>query len=319
MSASHAQSVQESQRAQEPASTQDGLRVYVEGNIASPDEAARAYAAGAEGVGLVRTEFLFQDKPFAPSEQEQQAVYQQILDALPGQPVTFRLLDAGGDKPMPFVNIPPEDNPIVGIRGIRALDSNEKFFRTQLRALLRLVPQDRVRIMLPMVSFVEEFLRFKQIFKQEAALLKLKQTAQLGMMVEVPAAALLARQFAPHTDFFSIGTNDLTQYTLAIDRNHKELSPLADALHPSVLQLIAQTCEGAAAYKKPVSICGAIASEPDAVPVLIGLGITHFSVNSGAVARTKARIRKCNYHQVRKLAQEALQQPDASAVRKLQI
>ena len=308
---------QDSARAQEPATTRDGLRIYVEGNIAGPEEAARAFASGAEGVGLVRTEFLFQDRPFAPTEQEQLAAYQMILDALPGQPVTFRLLDAGGDKPMPFINIAPEDNPIVGIRGIRALDANEKFFRTQLRALLRLTPQERVRIMLPMISFEEEIIRFKQIFKQESISLGLKQTAQLGIMVEVPSAALLAKQLAPHVDFFSIGTNDLTQYTLAIDRNHKDLSPLADALHPAVLQLIYQTCEGALAYQKPVAVCGALASEADATPFLIGLGVTHLAVSAAVAARTKARIRRLNYHRCRELALQALQQPSAAAVREL--
>lgn len=307
----------ESAHAQEPATTKDGLRIYVEGNIAGPEEAAHAYAAGAEGVGLVRTEFLFQDRPFAPSEQEQLATYQAILDALPGQPVTFRLLDAGGDKPMPFVNIAPEENPIVGIRGIRALKQNEKFFRTQLRALLRLTPQNRVRIMLPMVSFVSEATHFRQIFKQEAASLGLKEVAQLGIMVEVPSTALLAEQFAPHVDFFSIGTNDLTQYTLAIDRNHKRLSPLADALHPSVLHLIAKTCQGAQTHRRPVSVCGALAGEQDAIPILVGLGITHLAVSSGVVARTKATIRRTNYHRCHQLALEALQQSSATAVREL--
>ena len=309
--------LQESARAQEPATTQDGLRVYVEGNIAGPNEAARAYAVGAEGVGLVRTEFLFQDRSIAPSENEQLAAYQSILDALPGKPVTFRLLDAGGDKPLPFVHINPEENPTIGVRGIRALEKNERFFRTQLRALLRLPEQNRVRIMLPMVSFVDEIKQFQEIFKQEASQLGLSQKAQLGIMVEVPSAALLAAQFAPYTDFFSIGTNDLTQYTLAIDRNHKELSPLADAMHPAVLRLISQTCEGAKMFRKPVSVCGALASEPDAVPFLIGLGVTHLAVSAGVVARTKARIRKSNFHRCAELAKEALQLSDANAVREL--
>ena len=314
---SHEINLQESAFAQEPATTQDGLRVYVEGNIAGPDEAARAYAAGAEGIGLVRTEFLFQDRAIAPSENEQLAAYQSILDALPGQSVTFRLLDAGGDKPMPFVYINPEENPIIGVRGIRALGKNDRFFRTQLRALLRLPEQNRVRIMLPMVTFVDELKQFREIFEQEAKVLSLTQKAQLGIMVEVPSAALLAAQFAPYTDFFSIGTNDLTQYTLAIDRNHKELSPLADALHPAVLHLIAQTCKGAQSSRKPVSVCGALASEPDAVPFLIGLGVTHLAVSAGVVARTKARIRKSNFHRCAELAQKALQLPDADAVREL--
>ena len=218
---------------------------------------------------------------------------------------------------MPFINIAPEENPIVGVRGVRALKHNERFFRTQLRALLRVTPQDRVRIMLPMITFVEEVQRFRQILNQEATALGLKETAQLGIMVEVPAVALLAKQFAPHVDFFSIGTNDLTQYTLAIDRNHKDLSPQADALHPAVLRLIAQTCDGALESKKPVAVCGALASEPDAVAFLIGLGVTHLAVSSGMVARIKARIRKSNFHRCRELAQQALQLPDAASVREL--
>lgn len=308
---------QNSARAQEPAVTQDGVRIYVEGNIANPEEASRVYAAGAEGVGLVRTEFLFHDRPFVPTEEEQLCAYQAILDAIPGKAVTFRLLDAGGDKPMPFVQIPPEENPIVGIRGVRALKSNESFFRTQLRALLRLQPQERVRIMLPMVSFEQEITRFKKIFQEEAFSLGISKPAQLGIMIEVPSAALLASRLARETDFFSIGTNDLTQYTLAIDRNHKELSPLADALHPAVLQLIDRTCQGAMMYKKPVCVCGAMAGEPAAIPLLIGLGVTHLAVSAGVVARTKALIRSLSYKECHQLATDALNLPDAQAVRNL--
>ena len=218
---------------------------------------------------------------------------------------------------MPFVHIDPEENPIIGVRGIRALEKNERFFRTQLRALLRLPEQNRVRIMLPMVTFVDELKQFREIFEQEAKLLELTQKAQLGIMVEVPSAALLSAQFAPYADFFSIGTNDLTQYTLAIDRNHKDLSPLTDALHPAVLRLIAQTCEGAKTGRKPVAVCGALASEPDSVPFLIGLGVTHLAVSAGVIARTKARIRKSNFHRCAEIAKEALQMPDAAAVREL--
>ena len=290
----------------------------MEGNIANPEESARVYHAGAEGVGLVRTEFLFHDRPFAPTEEEQLAAYQSILDAIPGKTVTFRLLDAGGDKPMPFVQIAPEGNPILGIRGVRALKDNESFFRTQLRALLRLKPQERVNIMLPMVSFVNEIVQLRKIFQEEAFSLGVPKPAKLGIMVEVPSTALLTRAFAQEeTDFFSIGTNDLTQYTLAIDRNHKDLSPLADALHPAVLQLISLTCQGAAEYKKPVSVCGALAAEPAAVPLLIGLGVTHLAVSAGSIARIKALIRQLNFKVCQRTAQEALRLDNAQAVREL--
>jgi len=308
---------EENSRAQEPAVTQDGLRIYVEGNISHLEEASRVYKAGAEGIGLVRTEFLFQDQPLPPSEEEQKEAYQSILDNMPGQPVTFRMLDAGGDKPMPFVNIVPEDNPLVGIRGIRALKNNEHFFRTQLRALLRLTPQSRIRIMLPMVSFIQEVTRFRQIIQEEMTNLGLTQPTQLGVMIEVPSAALLAKSLAQHADFFSIGTNDLTQYTLAIDRGHKELSTLSDPLHPSVLQLIALTCQGAQAYDKPVSVCGAMAGDPAAIPLLIGIGITHLAVSIGALARTKALIRRLDARQCRQAAQQALQMAETQEVRDL--
>ena len=308
---------QDDLRAREPASTQEGHRIRVEGNVSGAAEAGRSYAAGAEGFGLVRTEFLFQGRAFAPTEEEQRAAYQAVLDASPDEIVTFRMLDAGGDKPLPFINIPPEENPIVGIRGVRAIKNNEDFFRTQLRALLQLTPQKRVRIMLPMVAFTQEVTAFKRMVEEESAALKLNLHAQIGIMIEVPSAAILAEQLAKQVDFFSIGTNDLTQYVLAIDRGHPELSPLADALHPAVLQLMAQTCRGAQSAHKPVAVCGALAGEPDAIPLLVGLGVTSLAVSSGVIGRTKSIIRKLNLAHCAKIAQEALQLPDAHAVRVL--
>lgn len=308
---------QEYIHAQEPSLTQDGTRIYIQGNISATEEATRASQAGAEGFGLVRTEFLFQNRAFEPLEEEQLAAYQAILAASPQNPVTFRLLDAGGDKPLPFINIPPEANPIVGIRGIRAAKQNERFFRTQLRALLRLVPQERVRIMLPMVTFVEEVTFFKQLVQEEATALGISKPAQLGLMIEVPSAALLSGQLAQQADFFSIGTNDLAQYVLAIDRGHKELSPLADPMHPAVLQLIHQTCHGAGLYKKPVAVCGAMASDLAAIPLLIGLGVTGLAVSSGVIARAKALIRRLDLRLCVQTATQALQLPDAPTVRAL--
>ena len=308
---------QEDAHAQEPAITQDGTRIYVQGNISDAQEARRAFQAGAEGFGLVRTEFLFQHRAFEPTEDEQQATYQAILEASPTAPVTFRTLDAGGDKPLPFIHIAPEENPIVGVRGVRVAKQNESFFRTQLRALLRTAPQQRVHIMLPMVSFTEEITYFKQLLQEEATALGVTHTAKLGIMIEVPAAALCAGQLAKQVDFFSIGTNDLAQYTLAIDRGHKELSPLADPLHPAVLKLIFQTCQGAELHHKPVAVCGAMAGEPAAIPLLIGLGVTSLAVSCGVIARTKALIRQLDRKTCLSVAQEALQLADVQAVRRL--
>lgn len=308
-------SAQANQAAHTPARTQDGLLVQVEGNVATAEETSRAAHAGADGFGLVRTEFLFHGFALSPSEEEQYKLYQAILYAAGNTPVTFRLLDTGGDKPLPFINITPEENPIVGIRGIRVLKNNESFFRAQLRALLRLKPLSQVRIMIPMVAFAQEITAIKQIVAEEAARLHQTEPVQLGIMVEVPSAALQSEQLAKNVDFFSIGTNDLTQYTLAIDRGHKELSVLADSLHPAVLRMIALTCQGAQAHQKPVAVCGAMAGDLDAVPLLIGLGITQLAVSTGSIARVKALVRRLTLRQCRQVVQEVLQLLDAASVR----
>lgn len=301
----------------EPALTQDGLHILVEGNVSGPAETARAAKSGADGMGLVRTEFLFQGRAFMPTEEEQRSVYQAVLDAAAGQPVTFRTLDAGGDKPLPFVDIAPEENPIVGVRGVRAFAKNQMFFRTQLRALLSVHPLKNVRIMLPMISFADEVDFFKDLIAQEATALGITDAVQTGIMVEVPSAALTAAQLAKRADFFSLGTNDLTQYALAIDRGHKELSTRADHLHPAVLKLIAFTCQGAQQYNKPVAVCGAMAGDMAAVPLLIGLGVTELAVGAGSIARTKNLIRRLNAGDCRAAVEHALTLATAQEVRHL--
>lgn len=313
------QSEQDAQAADEtacePACTRDGLRIFVEGNVSGPAETARAAKCGADGMGLVRTEFLFQGRAFMPTEEEQRSVYQAVLDAAAGRPVTFRTLDAGGDKPLPFVDIAPEENPIVGVRGVRAFAKNQAFFRTQLRALLCVHPLKNVRIMLPMISFSDEVDFFKKLIAEEAAALGIKETVQTGIMVEVPSAALTAEQLAKRADFFSLGTNDLTQYTLAIDRGHKELNARADHLHPAVLKLIAFTCQGAQQHQKPVAVCGAMAGDMAAVPLLIGLGVTELAVGAGFVARAKTLVRRLNAADCRESARHALTLSSAQEVR----
>lgn len=313
---SAAENEQASQTAQEAAITKDGIQILIEGNVSNAEESARAKKSGADGLGLVRTEFLFQNRAIAPTEDEQLAVYQSILDASRGT-VTFRTMDAGGDKPVPFVNIPPEENPIVGIRGVRAFKNNESFFRTQLRALLRVRPFNRVRVMLPMVTFLDELKQFQQIVEQEKKSLGMNESVQLGIMIEVPAAALTSSQLAQEAAFFSIGTNDLTQYTLAIDRGHKQISSWADPLHPGVLKLIECTARGAQPYHKPVAVCGAVAADPAAVALLIGLGVTELAVGAGSVAKIKALVRKLNVQECQTLAQQALRLSSAQAVRNL--
>ena len=306
------------QAAHEKACTQDGVQIWVEGNVSNEKEAARAITNGADGLGLVRTEFLFHGRTQAPSQQEQQTAYQAVVNAAQGRPVTLRTLDAGGDKPLPFVHIPKEENPIVGIRGIRAFKHNEAFFRTQLRAMLSVAPQTgNLRIMLPMVAFSEEMDFFRQVILEEKQALGVKNNVQIGMMVEVPSAALSSRQMAERADFFSIGTNDLTQYTLAIDRGHKELSVLADSLHPAVLRLIGLTCEGARQQGKPVAVCGAMAGDLTAIPFLIGLGVTELAVGAGAVAQIKALVRRLDSRRCGQAAQKAVTLASAKEVRAL--
>ena len=303
--------------AQDAAATQDGVRIWVEGNVSNEKEAALAAQNGADGLGLVRTEFLFHGRAQAPSEAEQQAAYQAVLDAAGGTTVTFRTLDAGGDKPLPFVDIPAEENPIVGIRGVRAFKRNEAFFRTQIRAMLSVTPADRARIMLPMIAFADEVDFFKKIIAEEKAALGVTADVKVGIMVEVPSAALTSEQMARRADFFSVGTNDLTQYTLAIDRGHKELSALSDHLHPAVLKLIEMTCAGAKKHHKPVAVCGAMAGDLAAVPFLIGLGVTELAVGAGAVAEVKALVRRLDAKKCAAAAQAAVGLASAQEVRAL--
>ena len=304
-------------QAQTHARTQDGVEILVQGNVSTAKEAAQAVANGADGLGLVRTEFLFHNRTQAPSEDEQQAAYQAIVDAADGRPVTLRTLDAGGDKPLPFLHIPAEANPIVGVRGIRAFKNNEAFFRAQLRAMLRGRHTGNLRIMLPMVALAEEVEFFQNILRQEQQALGLPNATPLGIMVEVPSAALISGQMAQRADFFSIGTNDLTQYALAIDRGHPELSACSDHLHPAVLKLIELTCLGAAQHHKPVAVCGAMAGDVAAVPFLIGLGVRELAVGAGAVAEIKALIRTLDTQRCAQLAQQALALATAPQVREL--
>lgn len=274
------------------ARTRDGLAIEVAANIANAAEARDAVLNGADGVGLLRTEFLFIDRHDAPTEDEQRAACQDVLDALEGRTAIIRTLDAGGDKDVPYLSLPAEDNPALGLRGIRTGFAMPAVLDAQLRALLQLKPLSRLRILLPMVADVADLQRVRQRLDALAAELGVVERPQLGVMIEVPSAALLADQLAEHADFLSIGTNDLTQYTLAMDRCHPALAANLDALHPSLLRLIALTVHGAAKHGKWVGVCGALASDPLATPVLVGLGVTELSVSPQLVPEIKDTVRR---------------------------
>ncbi len=302
--------------AAEPAITTDGRRIEVAANIGGLADARQAQAGGAEGVGLLRTEFLFLDRQEAPTEDEQVAVYRDIALAMAGQPVIVRTLDIGGDKPVPYIQVAPEENPFLGERGIRLCLARPELLRQQLRAILRAASAGPLRIMFPMVADVGEWRAARDMVQALRAELG-APVVELGIMVEVPSAALVADAFAPEVDFFSIGTNDLTQYTLAMDRMHPSLAGKSDGLHPAVLRLIARTVEAAHAAGKWVGICGELGADPQAVPILVGLGVDELSVSVPAIPLVKAQVRALSYSAVQALAQEALQCADAPAVRRL--
>jgi len=299
----------------EPAITLDGHRMEVVGNIGGLAEAEQVPGLGGEGVGLLRSEFLFLERSTSPSEDEQFETYKAIAEALgPDRPLIIRTLDVGGDKPLIYLPIPKEENPFLGERGLRIGLDRPEILRTQLRAILRAAAFGKVRVMFPMVGLLSELRDAKAMLEEERQRLGVKPI-ETGIMVEIPAAAIMAAQFAREADFFSIGTNDLTQYTLAMDRGHPKLAPKVDGLNPSVLRLIAWTVEAAHAQGKWVGVCGGIASDPQAVPLLIGLGVDELSVSLPTIPSIKAQIRTLWRHECQDLARRALTLETAAEVR----
>ncbi|WP_049621021.1 phosphoenolpyruvate--protein phosphotransferase [Frateuria defendens] len=298
----------------EPAVTRDGHRIEVAANLGNTAHAADAVERGAEAVGLLRTEFVFMAHPDFPDLATQIGEYGEAFEALGGRPLVARTLDVGGDKPLPYWPIPAEDNPFLGMRGIRLALARPEVLETQLRALLIAAGKRPLRIMFPMVKDIEEFRAGKAIFDRLQAEIGAPDV-QLGVMVEIPSSALLAPSLAAEVDFFSIGTNDLTQYCLAIDRGHAELSAQSDAIHPAVLRLIQMTVEAAHAHGRWVGVCGELGSDPLAVPVLVGLGVDELSVTARRVPQVKEAVRVLDLPQARELARLALRQPTAHAVR----
>ena len=284
--------------------TADGTKVDLFANLGSAAEAAAAVAAGAEGCGLLRTEFLFLDRREAPSEEEQRSAYQEIADALGGRPLVVRTLDVGGDKQLPYLAIPHEENPALGLRGVRTSLWRPDLLDEQLRAILRVRPPGRCRIMVPMVASVAELRAVRSRAETLAAQLGTAGELRLGVMVETPAAAMLTDRLAADADFFSIGTNDLTQYALAVDRGNPLLASQVDAFHPAVLRLIAATVNGAG--ERPVGVCGGLASDPLGALVLIGLGIRQLSVAPPVVGALKGRIGSVTIAACRAAAEAAL-------------
>lgn len=301
--------------AHQPAVTRDGVVIEVAANIGGAEEASRAVEAGADGVGLLRTEFLFMEAESLPGEEAQERIYSEIATRLEGRPLTIRTLDVGADKPLPYLRSVHEDNPALGLRGIRLGLAQPEVLIAQLRAVVATARRSPVRVMFPMVSSAGEVDAARALLTEAAGSEPL--SLEVGVMVEIPSAALSAAQLAERVDFFSLGTNDLSQYTLAADRGNAEVATLADAFHPATLRLIAATVRAARARGRWVGVCGELAGQIEAVPLLIGLGVRELSVAVPAVARIKEAVRAADSGACVRLARRALRLADGSAVRGL--
>jgi phosphocarrier protein FPr len=300
----------------------DGRHVQIHANIGSPAEIDGILANGAQGVGLYRTEFLFLSRHSAPDEKEQYETYLKAGKMLDGRPLVIRTLDIGGDKILPYLQMADEKNPFLGLRGVRLSLKYRDLFTTQLRAIIRTAAEVPVQIMFPMVSTLNEFREVNTLVSDTRETLlaqgfPVPKKIDIGIMVEVPSAAILAQKFAPLVDFFSIGSNDLTQYLLAAERGNSEVSNIYDALHPAILRMISYVVEAAHSCGKWVSVCGEIAGDAEAVPLLIGLGVDKLSMNSRAILPVKRVIRTLSQKQTEKLAQIAIGLESANDVRAL--
>jgi multiphosphoryl transfer protein len=306
--------------ANQVATTQDGRRVKVVANIGNINDAQVALELGAEGVGLLRTEFLYLERTTAPSEEEQFQVYQAIAQILETRPLIIRTLDVGGDKPLAYLGIQPENNPFLGWRGIRFCLDRPNIFKTQLRAILRASVGHNIKIMFPMIATMTEVQSAKALLLEvqtelRQANIPFDETMEVGMMIEVPSAVVIADKLAREVDFFSIGTNDLTQYVMACDRTNPRVANLADALHPAVLRMIQQTIQAAHEAGIWVGLCGELAADVQAAPILLGLGLDEVSMNPQAIPTFKQAIAQLTITQIEAIVLEALQQDSAAKVR----
>ena len=302
----------------EPALTRDGRRIEVGCNAANLEDAQRAAAAGADGIGLLRSEFLFLGSERLPTEAQQVAILEQVLAAMAPRPVILRTLDVGADKPLPALPQPAEANPALGVRGLRLqLLRRPELLMDQLRAALRIATRHPIRLMFPMVSTIDEVHQAKLLLEKARRELNASPRMEVGIMVEVPSAAVTADALAKEVDFFSLGTNDLTQYLFAADRTNPDLAALADSLHPALLRLIDQVVRSAHREHRWVGVCGEMASDLRAVPLLIGLGVDELSVHPPMVARIKATVRGLDAGECARVATAALQLDSGTAVRRL--
>jgi phosphoenolpyruvate-protein phosphotransferase/dihydroxyacetone kinase phosphotransfer subunit len=302
--------------------TKDGKRVEIVANVGNLPDTEAAAKNGAEGIGLLRTEFLFLTRTDPPTEDEQYEALRKIVQVMDNLPVIVRTLDVGGDKPLPYVDLPIEANPFLGVRAIRLSFQRPDLFNTQLRAILRAGAHGNVKVMFPMVSGVEEIQKARHMLVEihqdlESQGIDHQWPLETGIMVEIPSAAILAPVLAPVVDFFSIGTNDLTQYTLAAERGNASLAELSDALHPAVLRLIQQVAQGAHAHGKWVGICGELGGDPAAAPILVGLGVDELSMNPGSIPKVKSILRSITHSQAQELANQALALGTTAEIREL--
>lgn len=299
--------------------TKDGHHVELAANIGSVDDAKKALEQGTEGVGLFRTEFLYLERDTAPTEQEQFEIYRDVLTVMGERPVVVRTLDIGGDKTIPYLNMPKEDNPFLGLRAIRLCFANEELFRTQLRALLRASNYGNLKIMFPMISSIDEFRQAKQWLAEEKAAL-IEQNVEvsdfeIGIMVEIPSAAILSPVFAMEVDFFSIGTNDLIQYTLAADRMNETISHLYEPFHPAIISLVKLVIDSAHKQGKWVGMCGEMAGDSSAIPLLVALGLDEFSMSAPSILAARNQINSLSKEALQEKLQQTLQQSTAEGIR----
>lgn len=305
----------------QPAMTKDGIQVEIAANIGSPGEAEAALEHGAEGIGLYRTEFLFMSRQEMPGEEEQFRAYKEVAEIMGDKPVVIRTLDIGGDKELPYLSLPKEANPFLGYRAIRICLDQKKLLRVQLRAILRASAHGRLKIMFPMISSMEEWRQARGIYDEVRAELTgegapIDPAIELGIMIEVPSAAVLAPRFAKEVDFFSIGTNDLVQYTVAVDRMNERVAYLYDSFHPAVLALIKHVVDAAHSAGKWVGMCGGMAGDPLAVPLLVGLGLDELSMSAGVMKKVKKVIAQITGEECRKLLERVLQLDTTEEIRR---
>ncbi len=320
MAADAATRAEERAASQALARTRDGQRVEVAANLATAADAEAALTMGAEGVGLLRTEFLFQDRTEPPTEEEQTEIYSRVATIMAPRPVIIRTLDIGGDKPAPYLDLPEEANPFLGWRAIRISLAMPEFFKTQLRAILRAAETGNVHVMFPMIATVEEVARAQALLTEAARELTARgiphaDVIPTGIMVEIPSSSQIADLLAPMVDFFSIGTNDLTQYTFAADRTNARVAGIADPLHPAVLRQIDRVIQAAHEAGRWVGLCGELAGQPEAIPVLLGLGLDEFSMSAVSIPAAKAMLARLALPETQQLARKVLTLPDGKAVR----